>query len=174
MSYDRRWSDRHLTAKSTLISVKLQSLKRLSWHACWYLAGVLYSTILCQKRDIPGCKERTDMLFGTIRNILSQSRSKPIFAGFKAKSRSLKRRSHKKCRCVGWSYVVHSSVPETRCLRVHRFTRIPFGNWTKYCLEVGTDTFSLRWLWISVKLKSILVKVMSFRFSHIVRNTKTK
>jgi len=64
ISYDRRWSDRDLTAKSTLISVKLQSFKRLSWHACWYLAGVPYSTILCQKRDIQRCKERTDMLFG--------------------------------------------------------------------------------------------------------------
>ena len=84
-----------------------------------------------------------------LRNILSQSRSKPIFAGFKAKSRSLERRSHKKqkVQMCGWSCVVHSSVPETRYLRVHRFPRIPFGNWTKYCLEVGTDTFSLRCLW---------------------------
>ena len=32
--YDRRRSNRDLTAKSTVICVKSQSVKRLSWHTC--------------------------------------------------------------------------------------------------------------------------------------------
>ena len=68
--HDRRLTDCDFTQITVDLAVKSRSLRRLSYHICGRLAGVIWCVMQCQKRTVRRYIDSPEMLLGTWRNII--------------------------------------------------------------------------------------------------------